>query len=296
MLKDSFKDKFDPQELIEDLKRKDAPERYCIFILGVFLSALAFNVFFSKYNIVTGGSSGLAIIFNSLCGIDESKFILMVSLLLLVLSFFLLGFKSTVKTIMGTLLYPLFIKITSYLVVYFNLGDSSFLLLMIYGGVILGFANGLVMKVGFTTGGFNILYKIMNKYFKISIGNASLVLNSFVLIFGALVFGVVNAIYAVIALFISSFITDRVLLGNSKSKTFYIITDNEKEVKEYILKKLNHNVTIINAKGGYTNDRKKMLMCVIPTKEYFSLKEVVLEIDKDAFFLITDTYETFGAI
>ena len=296
MFKDSLKETFEIDELIKDIKRKDAPQRYCLFIFGVFLSALTFNLFFSKYNIVTGGSAGLSIIFNHLYGIDESKFVLYISLALLVLSFFLLGAKKTIKTTIGTLLYPLFMKITSYLLVYFNIESSSFLLLMLYGGVLSGFATGIIMKTGFTTGGFNILYQIMNKYFKISIGNSSLVLNSFVLIFASLVFGIPKTIYAIIALFISSFITDKVLLGISNSKTFYIVTDKDKEIKEYILEKLNHGVTILDAKGGYSKKKKKMLMCVIPTKEYFILKEIVLKIDNDAFFLITDSYETEGAI
>lgn len=296
MFKKSLKETFEIDELIKDVTRKDAPQRYCIFIFGVFLSALTFNLFYSQFNIVTGGSAGLSIIFNHLYGIDESSFILCVSLVLLLFSFFLLGFKKTIKTVIGTLLYPVFVKITSYLLVYFNIESSSFLLIVVYGGVLSGFSTGIIMKTGFTTGGFNILYQIIHKYLKTSIGHASLIVNSFIIIFGSIVFGVPSAIYAVIALFISSFITDRILLGISKNKTFYIVTDKEKEVKEYILQKLSHGVTIINARGGYSNDKKKMIMCVIPTKEYFNLKEIVLKIDKDAFFLITDSYEAQGAI
>lgn len=296
MFKEKFKETFDINDLMEDIKRKDTPQRYCMFIFGVFLQALTFNLFFSKYNIVNGGSTGLSIIFNHLYGIDESKFVLIVSLILVFLSLFCLGLKKTAKTLIGTLIYPAFIKITSYLLIYINIDSSSFLLLMIYGGILSGFATGIIMKTGFTTGGFNILYQILNKYLKISIGNASLVSNSLIIVFGALIFGIPNAIYAVITLIISAFITDRVILGISKNKTFYIITDKEKDVKEYIIKKLNHKITMINVKGGYTNDKKKMLMCVIPTKEYFNLKEVVQEIDKEAFFLITDAYEAEGAI
>ena len=296
MFKDRLKEAFDFEELIEDIKRKDAPQRYCLFIFGTFLSALTFNLFFSQYNVVNGGSAGLSIIFNHLYGIDESIFILCVSLILLFFSFFLLGFKKTVKTIIGTLLYPLFVKITSYLLVYFDIKSTSFLLIILYGGILSGFANGIILKTGFTTGGFNILYQILNKYLKVSIGNASIIINSFVIIFGSLIFGVVNAIYAVISLIISSIVTDRVLLGVSKNKAFYIITENDKEIKEYILKKLNHGVTVLNVKGGYSNDKKKMLLCVVPTKEYFSLKEIVLKLDKEAFFLITDAYEASGAI
>ena len=260
------------------------------------MSALTFNLFYAKYDVVTSGSSGLSIIFNHLYGIDESKFVLYVSLALLIVSFFLLGFKKTFKTIIGTLLFPLFIKITSYLLVYINIESDSFLLLMIYGGVLSGLSTGIIMKTGFTTGGFNVLYQVFHKYFKISIGNSSLLINSFVLIFGGLVFGIPKTIYAIISLVISTFVTDKVLLGISKNKSFYIVTDKDNEVKDYILNKLNHGVTVLDVKGGYSKEKKKMLMCVIPTTEYFKLKEVVSKIDKNAFFLITDSYETSGAI
>ncbi len=287
---------FNANEIVKLLKQKDTPQRYCLFIFGVFLNALTFNLLYAKYNIVTGGSTGLSIIFNHLFEIDESKFVLYVSLALLVLSFFLLGLTNTIRTAIGTLIYPLFIKITSYLVVYFDIESSSFLLLMLYGGILSGFSTGIIMKTGFTTGGFNILYQILNKYLKISIGKSSMILNSIIIILSALIFGIPKSIYAVIALAISSFVTDKVLIGISNNKTFYIITDKEKEVKEYILTKLKHGVTILNAKGGYSDNKKKILMCVVPTKEYFNLKEVVLEIDNEAFFLITDSYEAEGAI
>lgn len=296
MFKDNLKETFEIDEIIKDIKRKDAPQRYCIFIFGLFLSALTFNLFYAKYDIVTSGSSGLSIIFNHLYGIDESKFVLYVSVALLFLSFFLLGFKKTAKSIIGTLLFPVFMKITSYLLVYINIESDSFLLLMIYGGVLSGLSTGLIMKTGFTTGGFNILYQIFHKYLKISIGNSSLIINSFVLIAGGLVFGIPKAVYAIISLVISTVVTDKVLLGISRNKSFYIVTDKDKEVKEYILNKLNHGVTVLDVKGGYSKEKKKMLMCVIPTTEYFKLKEVVSKIDKNAFFLITDSYEASGAI
>ena len=88
--------------------------------------------------------------------------------------------------------------------------------------------------------------------------------------------------------------SDRVILGISDSKAFYIITDEEKAVKDYILKYLNHGVTVFNAKGGYAKEKQNVLMCVLPTKDYYCLKEGIMEIDKDAFFVVTDAYEVFG--
>ena len=99
------------------------------------------------------------------------------------------------------------------------------------------------------------------------------------------------AIYAIISLLVSSYIVDRVTIGISDNKVFYIITERPIEVKEYVNDKLNYDITIVNARGGYTNKKKKMLMCVVPTIEYVKLKEIVNEIDNKAFFLIVDEYE-----
>ena len=103
-----------------------------------------------------------------------------------------------------------------------------------------------------------------------------------------------SMLYALVVLYLLSQMTDRIMLGISKSKAFYIITDEEEKVKEYIMSNLSHGVTIIPVKGGYTKEKQKMLMCVIPTREYYRLKEGISKIDEDAFFVITDAYEVKG--
>lgn len=271
--------------------KKNSVIKYVVFISGIFLYALSFNLFYAPYNIMIGGTTGLSLVFREWVNISPSLFVAIVSFTLIIFSFIYLGLKATLKTVLGTILYPIFLEITSYLVLYLDTNLSSTLLVVIYGGILTGFANGLMLKTGYTTGGFNILYQIMNKYLKIPMGSSILAINAVVLVLGAYVFGLSNALYAIIALYISSVVTDRVIIGVSNSKTFYIVTSHEDEVKELIINKLSHTVTEINARGGYSNKNKKMLMCVVPTKEYFILKEAVLELDKDAFFLITDTYE-----
>jgi uncharacterized membrane-anchored protein YitT (DUF2179 family) len=108
----------------------------------------------------------------------------------------------------------------------------------------------------------------------------------------AFIFGFNSAIYAIIALLVTSYIVDKVIIGISNNKVFYIITDKTMEIREYIMNNLNYSVTLVNAKGGYSHKRKKMLMCVVPTIEYLKLKELVSEIDPKVFFLIVDTYES----
>ena len=88
--------------------------------------------------------------------------------------------------------------------------------------------------------------------------------------------------------------TDKVLLGISNSKAFYIITNEDAKIKDYLLNELHHGVTIFNVKGGYTNKKDEVILCVVPTNEYYRVKEGIHEIDKEAFFVVCDAYEVFG--
>ena len=158
-------------------------------------------------------------------------------------------------------------------------------LTILFGGIVYGAGLGLMLKTGFSNGGTMILNQILNKYAKMSIGHANLIVNAAILVLGAFVFGLDKTIYALSTIYIYSMITDRVMLGVSKSKTFYIVTDKEDEVKEFIINKLGHSATIIDARGGYSNKKNKIVMATIPTKEYFIVKEFVQELDKNSFFL-----------
>ncbi len=290
--KQQYKDDID--SIIAEINNKNTPEEYCFFIFGMFILALVFNLFYARYNIVTIGSSGLSILAKHYFTFDPSIFIFIISVILLILSFFLLDLKLTLRSVMGTILYPFFIKSTAIFADYITFDGTSLFIIMIFGGILTGFATGLIMKRGFTTGGFNILYQIFNKYFKISIGKSSFIISGIIITISIFAFGFTSAIYAVISLYIATVVTDKVILGISKNKAFYIVTDKYYQVKEFITNNLHHEVTVIDAKGGYSNDRKKILFCVVPTREYYLLKEVINEIDNDVFFLITDTYEVIG--
>ena len=108
-------------------------------------------------------------------------------------------------------------------------------------------------------------------------------------------FGTTNAMYAIILLYINNIVLDKVLLGISKNKAFYIITSEEAEIKNYIIKHLNHSVTIFDVKGGFLEKKRKVLLVVIPSKEYYKLTEGIKLLDKEAFFVVTDAYEVSGA-
>ena len=107
-------------------------------------------------------------------------------------------------------------------------------------------------------------------------------------------FGMQKFMYSVVNIVIISIMTDKVILGVSQSKTFFIITDSETAVKKFIMEYLDRGVTVIEARGGYTGNYQKMIMCTIPTKEYFVFKEGIESIDPNAFFMVTDAYEVSG--
>ena len=273
-------------------KVKEEIKRYLTLIVGLFLYAFAYNLFLKTNNLVTGDVDGIATIFKST--INPNLLIAILCILLLIISFPLLGVKTSMGSVIGTILFPIFVILTSNVADIIKIDSSDLLLIAIVAGVIRGIGYGLTFKMGFTTGGTDILNQIVAKYFKMSVGNAMIIVDGSIVVMGGFVYGWTNMLYALIVLYILSVITDKIMLGISKSKAFYIITDEDEKVKEYIMKELGHGVTIFPVKGGYTKEKQKMLMCVVPTREYYRLKEGISKIDKDSFFVITDSYEVKG--
>lgn len=281
------------ENIIKEIYKKGRLKRWAEFLLGVLIVAIAYNLFLLPAKVVYG-VGGLGIIFNSLFKIDPSLVILVSSVILLFLSLILLGKEETKKTVIGSLLYPGFVKLTSSVGQIVDLSNTDPLLIVLFGAVISGFGLGLIFKAGFTTGGTDILNQIVSKYFKMSMGNSMFFTDGIIILSSVLVFGWTKIMYSIISLYIISIMTDKVILGISNSKAFYIITDHEEEVKKFVLKHLSHGVTILDAKGGFTGQNQKVIMCIIPTKEYFIAKEGIHEIDSNAFFVVTDAYEVSG--
>lgn len=281
------------ENILKEIYNKTKFRRYSQFLIGTLIVAVAFNILILPLNIIYG-ISGVGVIFNSVFNTDPSLVIFIGSVLLLILSFILLGYEDTKHTVLGSLLYPVFVKLTSSLIQYVDLGNSDPLILALFGAIITGFGLGLIFKSGFTTGGTDILNAIVSKYFKISLGNSMFFTDGAIILCGVFIFGWETVMYSLIALYIISIMTDKVVLGISQSKAFYIVTSEPDNVKTFILQNISHGVTVIDARGGYTNDKQKMLLCVVPTNAYFKLKEGINYIDKDAFFVVTDAYETSG--
>lgn len=286
----------DVNKILKRVMDKNRVTRLTLMVIGVFLLALNYNLFFVQNELVVGGMSGLAIVFNKLWGWNNEIFIYSTSLILLFISFIIFGYKKSRPAIIGTILYPLFITLTlplsKILAPYVIFEDL--ITTIVLTSVIYGFASALVYKMGFNTGGSDIIMKIMCKYLHMPEGRATFISNVIIILFAGVVLGLNKVVYAIIILYISSVIVDKLLIGISKSKLFFIETTKQDEISDVIMNEFHLGVTVLEAKGGYTKNKKQLLMCAIPTKDYYMFKEIILEIDPKAFFIINDCYDIEG--
>ena len=276
--------------IMENIDKKDLIKRYFLLAVGCFIVAFAFTIFFNQYGIVCFGVSGLSIVLSKF-GVPNSLFILIANIFLLILSYFLLGPKKTKNAIVGSLMFPIFVWLTEFFLPYLNFDDVELLVIAIFGGVLSGIGYGFIYKTNFNTGGTDIICEIVSKYTKVTLGKAMWVSDGLVVLSGLLVSSWETILYGFLVLYLISFMTDKVVLGISQSKAFYIVTDKQDEVREFLLSITDGGVTLINARGGYSNHKETLLLGVVPTRQYFIVKEGLKLIDENIFFLACDAYE-----
>lgn len=278
--------------VIEKVNKKNAPKRYLMLVIGCFILAFGFNAFFLKYDIVCFGVSGISIVLSEF-DVPPSLFILISNIILMIVAYFVLGIESTKNQLIGAILYPLFIEITALLTKYVDLGNTEMVVIAILGGVFAGIGSGLIYKSNFSTGGTDVIIEILCKYFKISMGTAGLIVSSIIILMGKLVFSWDVVLYAVLVAYLVSIFTDKVLLGISKSKAFYIVTSKDKDdlIRNFLISVPGVGTTVIDAEGGYSSEDQTLLLAVVPTREYFVVKEGLKEIDENIYFLVCDSYE-----
>ena len=288
------KGKESTKNIVDTIKKKKLIRRYAILIASLFISACYFNLLQLPTQIVTGGSSGVAIILNYYFGINPSIVIFIISAVLLIVGAIFLGIEKISGAVVSTIIYPILVELTANIGTWITVDLSDKILISIFIGVLSGITTGLVYKVGFSNGGISIISEIISKYKKTSLSGVSFATNMIIVFFGGAAFGWNMVMYAAIILYIYSVVLDRVLIGISKNKCLHIMTSKEEEIKDYIINELHHGVTIFDVKGGFLQKKRRVLMTVIPNREYYKLKEGIKEIDEDAFFIVTDSYQVSG--
>lgn len=285
----------DESTLSEVLKiEREKGIKYFQFIIGMIIAAIAFNVFILPCNVVYG-VSGVGVILKHTFNINPAMTVFIGDVLLLLISFLVLGVKKTKGSIIGSLIYPLFIQMAAWIPQYVNISMKEPLLLILFGATLSGLGYGLIFKSGYTTGGTDVLNQIVAKYGHISMGNAMLFTDGLIIFISIFVFGFSKAMYSIVNLYIVGLITDKMMIGISSSKAFYIITTEEHKIKHFIMDEMGHGVTLLEGNGAFSGNKQKVLMCVIPTREYVVVKEGIHLIDKNAFFVVADAYEVYGS-
>lgn len=274
--------------------KKQIVKRSLLFVIGAFISALSFNLFFIPNNFVSGGLGGIAVILNEFFPCDATLVILIGNLIFIIFSIIFLGFKNSLMSIVGATVYTLFVYATKNVPQEINFSFDNILLYVLAAGVCGGFGESLVYKAGFNTGGTSIPALIIQKYKKVPLGKILRVISLIIIIAGGIAFGYTAIMYSLIITTISTYLVDRLLIGISDSKTFFIQTSKEDEVKDFILRVIESGVTEFETKGAFTNLKKKMLMCVVSTEKYSFLKSAIQEIDPNAFIVVSDCYEVYG--
>ena len=270
---------------------------YLMIIVGTGLMSLAINSVFDAAGMVTGGFSGIAIIIKAWTknliegGIPLWVTNCVLNLPLFVIAWKVRGFSFIKRAILGEISLSVWLAIQPV----WNLAGNDLLLSALYGGVIQGVGIGLVFLGGGTTGGTDMMAAIIQKFLKhYSIAQIMQVIDAMVVLVGMYVFGVHKALYAIIAVYLVTKVSDGLIEGMKFSKAAYIITGKPKEISDMIINDLDRGVTGINAKGMYSGQDKLMLFCVVNKKEIIMLKEKVDKIDPDAFVIVTDAREVHG--
>ena len=282
----------------EHVIRKISPqERYIMITVGIILMVSGFYFFLIPSDLVAGGVTGLGLIVDRIFGFKISIFVLIMNTILLLLGLLILGKKVFLRSIYGSFLFPLVLFIFEEFIPVFDLNNDLFLGI-IFGGALLGIGFGYVIKYGGTSGGTDIPIRILNKKLKLPLSVSVYIVDGVIVLLGVIAFfsdyGINSGLYAILAIYISGRAADLVILGNSTKTAVQIITDQPDTIKQAIYDAVYRGVTEVSIKGGYSKERKTMLVTVITKREYYVVRSIIANIDPLAFVYVTPATEIQG--
>ena len=260
--------------------------------LGSFAVALGINLFLLPCKLSTGGVGGVGTILYHLFSVPLSLSVLLLNVALFILGYRTLKKSSLLKTALGIGLLSLFLELTSFVRGY----GEDILISSVFGGILVGFGVGLTVLRDASTGGSDFAALMLKRLFPhIGISTFLMIIDSAVIIASGIAFSDYTIMfYSVISLYISSKVTDFILVRGGFAKSVLIISRHSERIAEKILSDVNRGVTGIYSKGLYRQDDRMMLMCVVRNKEIPSLMALVKSIDREAFTVISDVREVRG--
>lgn len=265
---------------------------YAGIMLGATLTAVSLNVFLIPNKVAAGGVSGLATVLHYLLGLPVGLTMLALNIPLFLLSVKILGSRFGFNTLLGAAFLSAAIDITAPILSGLT---HDLLLNSLYGGVLVGIGMGIVFRFEGTTAGTDLAAAMLHKLLGVSVGQALLGVDFFVIASAGLAFHNAElSLYALISLFVTTQIIDLVQDGPSTGKAFFIMTVMPDAIAESIISELARGVTLFHGRGGYTKQFREILLCVVSKGEVTRLKELVYHIDKQAFVIVADVHEVLG--
>ncbi|WP_090743356.1 YitT family protein [Mesobacillus persicus] len=264
---------------------------YINTLIGAAFVALAFNLFLLPNQIASGGVSGISIILANVLGWEPAFVQWAFNIPLFIAGVMLLGGRQYgLKTLVGTAFLPFVVYLTNDLEPW----TTDPLLAALFGGIGAGLGLGIVFRGKGSTGGTDLAAQIFNKYTGFSLGTSIAAIDGIIVLAAAAIFDIERGLYALIGLYVTSKTIDLVQVGLGRSKMTLVITSKQEEVREAILNKIDRGMTKLTAYGGYTDQERPILMCVVDQTEFTKLKQVVKTIDPSAFVIVTDASEVLG--
>ncbi len=264
---------------------------YLGITFGSALTALALTVFLIPNRIAAGGVSGLATVVYYLTNFPVGIMMLILNIPIFFLGVRVLGASFGARTIYGMIVLSLFTDLLQPLVAPLT---NDLLLATIYGGALAGLGLGIVFNSRGTTGGTDMVARLINHYTSFSIGQGLLLADGFVVLLAGVFFNAEVALYAAITILISSKTIDLVQEGFDFAKAVLIISSESERVKAEVINVLDRGLTVLKGYGGYTGDDKNVLLCIISRSEVVKLKRLVYQVDPAAFMIITNVHEALG--
>ena len=274
-------------------KRPAAAERffsYAQILLGALIAGAAYPLFMTPNRIAPGGMTGIATILNHLFHWPVGTVSLILNLPLFLISYRAMGRIFAFRSLLATVFFTLFIDILP-----LQPMTNDPLLGALYGGVMLGAGLGLIMRGGATTGGSDMIARMVHKRFQfISVGSFLFAIDFAVVISAGFLIGTTEALYALINIFLSAKVMDVVIIGFSANKACFVMSSRWKEISDRILRDMDRGVTLLTARGAYTGTERPTLLCVISRSEIMAFKRILREEDENAFVIIVEAHEAIG--
>lgn len=277
---------------------------YFLIILSALIQAFSLRTFFIPANLASGGVSGIAQLINHFTGLPIGLMILIGNVPLFILGWrFLGGYRFALRTAVAILTYSIFIDLLPTSPLFAEGGAGAALirdlqgdvfLNTLYGAIVSGIGYGLVYRARGTSGGSDILARILNNWRGIPITQSYLFVDSAVILGAGFVFGWKQALYAMIALYVSGLVAETTLEGGTTVRTAMIVTSESEAISQRVIEELQRGVTVLEGSGAYTGANRPVLYCVITRAEVSTLKAIVNEIDPRAFLVIGAAHEVLG--